>query len=342
MASASLRQPPQLPPFLRRPWPGQVLLPDALARGLGPLGSGSQMAALARKLLSGQRITAVVLGGSVTYGAGATNLSASFPGRLEAWLRYAFPASAATVLNRGIPASTSGLSAMCSERLVPADTDLVVVEFTLVGAGGGQEMRRRRPHAASLGEPRRARQGDCTSCGPGRPAAAPPVPVPVQNDPVGHALGSPERLAPEVLLRKLLAMRSRPAVALLHYYRCGCGWVCVCVCGGGGGAGRGALGPGSPLPAAARRCRPPPPAARPRHLGAAPGVEPGMLQGPGEPTAPVPHPSSPRLLCPAGTLPAATGARLASTLRPPPRRTWRPWPPTTICPRSACARQSGR
>eukprot|EP00887_Chlorella_sp_A99_P000046 scaffold16.g46.t1 len=122
--------PPPLPPFLRQPWPHQLLPPDALARGLAPLGSGARMARLASKLLAGQPATVVLLGGSVTFGSGATWWGSAFPALFFDWLQKSFPDSNLTLLNRSIPASTSGLTAMCSERLVPQHADLVVLEFT--------------------------------------------------------------------------------------------------------------------------------------------------------------------------------------------------------------------
>eukprot|EP00887_Chlorella_sp_A99_P003009 scaffold9.g3009.t1 len=127
----------ELPPFL-------VLPADAIARGLGPLGSGGRLSAFAAKLLAGQPVTVVMLGGSVTYGAGASLWFSAYPILFADWLLKSFPRSNVTFLNHAIPASTSGLSSMCSERLVPEPSDLVVVEFT-----------QNDPRDASLGSPQR-------------------------------------------------------------------------------------------------------------------------------------------------------------------------------------------
>eukprot|EP00887_Chlorella_sp_A99_P003432 scaffold7.g3432.t1 len=63
------REPPR---HLVQPWPRQVLPPEAVAQGLGPLGSGARLADLAAKLTAGKPVTVVVLGGSVSYGMGAS------------------------------------------------------------------------------------------------------------------------------------------------------------------------------------------------------------------------------------------------------------------------------
>ena len=84
------------------------------------MGTRSRLEAFAGKLLRGQPATVVTLGGSVTFGAGASDPNkTAWPARLLDWLEYAFPRSKLTLLNRAIPATTSGLTALCAERLVP-------------------------------------------------------------------------------------------------------------------------------------------------------------------------------------------------------------------------------
>lgn len=47
-----------------------------------------------------------------------------------AWIEAAFPAARHTLLNRAIPAVTSGYVSACVPDLLPPDTDLVLLEFT--------------------------------------------------------------------------------------------------------------------------------------------------------------------------------------------------------------------
>lgn len=107
-------------------------MPDhALTRGQTFTGSGEMLARFARRMLAGQPSTVVTIGGSITYGMGASWWGSAFPTLFFDWLQKSFPKADHTMVNKAIPAATSGLFAVCTEQLVPEDADLIVVEFTV-------------------------------------------------------------------------------------------------------------------------------------------------------------------------------------------------------------------
>ena len=60
-------------------------------RGLSYLGGGARMRAFARRLLDGQPIKAVFLGGSITAGSGAGDVPFTFVSRFAQYLNASFP-----------------------------------------------------------------------------------------------------------------------------------------------------------------------------------------------------------------------------------------------------------
>jgi lysophospholipase L1-like esterase len=81
----------------------------------------------AQRIAAGQPITIVALGSSSTAGAGASDPSASYPSRLEAELKAAFPEQAVTVLNRGTNGEEAAdMMARFEESVTAAHPDLVL------------------------------------------------------------------------------------------------------------------------------------------------------------------------------------------------------------------------
>lgn len=99
-----------------------LLPPDALRRGLSYVGGGERLAALSRKLLAGEAVSVVTLGGSVTQGVGAPG-GRSYSHRLFEWVNTTFPvppgAKQHTFTNRGIGGTTSSLFGLCAQAMVP-------------------------------------------------------------------------------------------------------------------------------------------------------------------------------------------------------------------------------
>lgn len=90
--------PPQLPPHIVKwrtrppPLPWMPLLsPAQLRRGLGFYGSGTRIERVAAALMAGQPVTAVVVGGSISKGAGSSREPLAFPARFFEFLNATFP-----------------------------------------------------------------------------------------------------------------------------------------------------------------------------------------------------------------------------------------------------------
>ena len=79
---------------------------------------------------AGQPITAVLLGGSITAGTGLTRLENSWGSRFFHWVQTTFPHQQHRLVNEAMPAVSSAYIAPCVENLVPANTDLVIMEFS--------------------------------------------------------------------------------------------------------------------------------------------------------------------------------------------------------------------
>lgn len=78
----------------------------------------------------GEAITAVALGGSVSAGHGVIDPGNGWVARIFRWIEDTFPAAKHVLLNQAIPATTSGYVSACIPELVPANTDLVILEYT--------------------------------------------------------------------------------------------------------------------------------------------------------------------------------------------------------------------
>jgi hypothetical protein len=89
---------------------------------------------LAHKLTTpGSNITVVAFGGSVTVGHHEFNENSSWPEESVAWLRRAFPAVNFTCVNLGHGATVAMAAALCYYHDMPAEVDLVLVEYSING-----------------------------------------------------------------------------------------------------------------------------------------------------------------------------------------------------------------
>lgn len=88
---------------------------------------------------AGEPITAVALGGSISAGHGVKDPGNGWVARIFTWISETFPNTEHKLLNRAIPATTSGYVSACVPDLVPEDADLVILEYTyndyVFGAG---------------------------------------------------------------------------------------------------------------------------------------------------------------------------------------------------------------
>ncbi|KAL4423775.1 hypothetical protein ABPG75_001076 [Micractinium tetrahymenae] len=112
------------------PWE-PLLRQEDVERGMAYWGSGGRLRRISAKLLAGQAIKAVTLGGSVTYGNGASSPGRAYAGRFFEFIRAAFPHRGHVLENKGMGAAGSGIFAACLDRMVPRDLDLAVIDFTV-------------------------------------------------------------------------------------------------------------------------------------------------------------------------------------------------------------------
>ena len=81
----------------------------------------------AAALAAGEPVTIVALGSSSTAGSGATSADRTYPARLQAALRAAWPGAAITVLNRGIGGEQADqMLARVGKDVLPAKPTLVI------------------------------------------------------------------------------------------------------------------------------------------------------------------------------------------------------------------------
>lgn len=100
-------------------------------------GNKSLIAGVFKKAQSGQDITIVGFGGSITQGAGATNVVNRYGERVAAWFQSQFPNINVSYINSGIGSTTSlvGVHRM-KEHVFDHNPDLVLVDFTTNDSAG--------------------------------------------------------------------------------------------------------------------------------------------------------------------------------------------------------------
>lgn len=103
-----------------------------LEKGVVAYGDRARARRAFAKLLAGEPITAVLLGGSVTFGQGARHLGVSdYASRVLAWINATFPHPGHRLAKAGVGGAISSYFALCTELHAPLDTDLVFLEFAL-------------------------------------------------------------------------------------------------------------------------------------------------------------------------------------------------------------------
>ena len=94
-------------------------------------GNKALLAKALQKAKSGENLTVVGLGGSITQGALATAAENRYGERVATWLQQQFPAVRVNYINSGIGATTSLLGkARMAEQVLSYNPDLVLVDFT--------------------------------------------------------------------------------------------------------------------------------------------------------------------------------------------------------------------
>ncbi|KAK9811600.1 hypothetical protein WJX72_006778 [[Myrmecia] bisecta] len=141
-----------------------------------------------RRAATGQRLSVVILGGSVAacHATGGHDSPQCWSFMLQTWFAMHFPR--VNVTNRAMPATTSSYAARCVANLVPEDVDLVIIEFALNDYSEDR-------HSAEVSQ--FLSQQTAPSCDLGAKA---------------------NRLGYERLVRKLALWPSRPAIIGLQFW----------------------------------------------------------------------------------------------------------------------------
>ncbi|KAL4427737.1 hypothetical protein ABPG75_001826 [Micractinium tetrahymenae] len=103
-----------------------------LEKGIVGYGDRARARRAFAKLLRGEPITAILLGGSVTFGQGASQRGVTdYASRVLAWINATFPHPGHRLINSGVGGAISSYFALCTEWHAPSDSDLVFLEFAL-------------------------------------------------------------------------------------------------------------------------------------------------------------------------------------------------------------------
>ncbi|GIL91193.1 hypothetical protein Vretimale_18816 [Volvox reticuliferus] len=112
----------------------KFLLPmPQLRAGLAYAGSRARLRRFVRDLIHGNKPLKIgALGGSVTWGQGASNrATTSWFSVVAHWLTAAFPSINITARNGAVPATPASFMVMCLDHFVDPDVDLVFLEYIL-------------------------------------------------------------------------------------------------------------------------------------------------------------------------------------------------------------------
>ena len=95
-------------------------------------GNQARIAKVLQKALSGEDITVVTIGGSITSGAWATSDENKYAVRVKNWFVEQFPNITVNFQNAGISATPSLIGVhRVAEQVLSFDPDFVVVDFTV-------------------------------------------------------------------------------------------------------------------------------------------------------------------------------------------------------------------
>ncbi|KAL6782488.1 hypothetical protein ACKKBG_A06970 [Auxenochlorella protothecoides x Auxenochlorella symbiontica] len=129
---AGPRVPQPLEPLLAA-FAHNISLPSAfLARGVVSAGSHAAAARALSPLLAGRPLSVGVLGGSLTFGRGATTRGKTdWAPLVFDWVRRAFPGTQHELRNGAIPAAPSEWASFCMHEHLPPAPDVVLVEYII-------------------------------------------------------------------------------------------------------------------------------------------------------------------------------------------------------------------
>eukprot|EP00884_Botryococcus_braunii_P008548 jgi/Botrbrau1/17695/Bobra.0166s0119.1 len=109
-----------------------TMSPAAYMRGVVQ-GEPGRLGRALRKLVTGQPVKVVLLGGSVAVGMGVVDRNNSFASLLAKWFQSFKTITGDNVqfINSAVAATTSSYASQCVDDFVPSDTDIVFLEYAL-------------------------------------------------------------------------------------------------------------------------------------------------------------------------------------------------------------------
>ncbi|BDA48468.1 hypothetical protein COCOBI_12-1470 [Coccomyxa sp. Obi] len=140
MAGSFLQKPgslfrPQVLRALKQGFGTDILVsPDMYKQAAHNWGDPTRLHRFFRKLLRGELVKVVAVGGSVTTGMGARLWNESYVQRIHSWLQSLGTQDHPVHIeftNSAVSATTSSYTSQCVNDFVPADADLILVEFSV-------------------------------------------------------------------------------------------------------------------------------------------------------------------------------------------------------------------
>jgi len=109
-----------------------------LSRSQLAAGNQARLQSLIQKGRNGTPVTIAAIGGSITECDGSSNFAHCYLSLVQDWWNNTFPASASTVVDAGIPATSSDYGSLRLQRdVLSKNPDLVIVEFGVNDRGAG-------------------------------------------------------------------------------------------------------------------------------------------------------------------------------------------------------------
>ena len=110
---------------------GALLLGRAAGRGLASSGDRSRLRRVVHRLLTGQPVRVLEIGGSITLTQGATPWTDGYTPRFNSWIEQTFPHADHRLRFVGFGGGTSAIYAVCAHHVARSDDDLITLEFAV-------------------------------------------------------------------------------------------------------------------------------------------------------------------------------------------------------------------
>ncbi|WPT13740.1 hypothetical protein PSENEW3_00001579 [Picochlorum sp. SENEW3] len=104
--------------------------------GIVSYGDTTRMRKFVRKLAANKPVTVTLVGGSITWGQGASDRKkTSWGGLFFTWINTTYPHANHILVNAAVPGTPSSYMALCWRFYIPRDPDLIIVEYNVNDGG---------------------------------------------------------------------------------------------------------------------------------------------------------------------------------------------------------------